>query len=341
MLKMLKPMNKTAEAWSQWLAELDEKRQTLSTISSQIGQAYSRYERARNAAWHHTDRAAALTGIDIGHQPEKEARDQVRSRLVSKIQRAKASKARPPEEGEWKQTAHRLEQAETDFSEAAAHIEELEAQKAQVSAELKDVEQRQPKGSKAALDALDSEIEKLEAEKSRVGQALTEMSEDDGAARKADQEAREAQETLDDIEASTALGEADEAAQRTAATALAKARRKAEQATEEADRQSSRRRGLERRKASLEEQGSSLRDIRNGVAQRVYWVELEDWEKRLVSILEGAELKATLAEINRIRSLLDESTPDGSYLRASLSIKTPQLYAHPERDRVGWSELEI
>ncbi|MDN3553282.1 hypothetical protein QWY74_07375 [Halomonas almeriensis] len=329
----------SAQDWHSWLEQLEQTQQAVRAASPQ--EAGKEADRCLLGAQAATRKAAEAIGAACSTDPEGGERRTIRNTLnarINEVPRRDRTKMHAQNVNIWRQHLDSIDEKEEALADALEVLQEARAARQEAESQLSQVQKQQPKASHSALDAIASEIQEAEGEQDRIQNALASMGDDDGAARLAEQEAEEARAKLDDLEASAALGSQDDEGQKAASTALARARKKAEQARQDAQRQESAQRGLERRLAEVSDRVDSLQKVHDAVAERVYMADLEKAERRLMDILQGAELQDALASINGIREKL---TPvmDGSFGRAELEVKMPVFYALADANR--WSQEKI
>ncbi|RDB43829.1 hypothetical protein DU490_05300 [Halomonas sp. DQ26W] len=152
--------------------------------------------------------------------------------------------------------------------------------------------------TRKGLTAMEDAIACQCAELARVNLALADLEsgEDDTGGASADLEA--AQQRVDELAAAAALGEADEAELRAAATALAKSRQRASTPQDAAKHSEAARRGLERKAEELAAGIDHIEQTRWEVEAEVCRAEWAEAERRLVDLLEGGELVEVM---NRLR----------------------------------------
>lgn len=155
--------------------------------------------------------------------------------------------------------------------------------------------------TREGLATLAAAIAGQRADLERVNQTLADLETseaDTGAA--ADLE--DAQRRVDELAAAEALGEVDEAEQRAAATALAKARQRATGPGESRKLGDAARRGLERKAEELAAGIDHLEQARREVEAEVCEADCRDAERRLVELLEGDELAALMDRLRDSRT---------------------------------------
>lgn len=199
-----------------------------------------------------------------------------------------------------------------------------------------DVLDSEIESSPKLLAAIDKEIKKVTDESDKVSSTIERLESEAGDLEGAKQEADKAQAELDEIEASTLLGDDDEAARRQAVAALTKARNKSQKAQEEASRREAAARGLRRKHEELTARLGALTQKHAEVAQLVHRDEIEQAEKRLIDLLEGDELAEIMQSLNTaVRSYgKAQKTLNGFSQRhdtRKLKVELPDLIAHPDR----------
>lgn len=225
-----------------------------------------------------------------------------------------------------------LRNASAALDEAEQALADAEKRHTELNDELAEIEKQRPKASHSSIKALAAEIERGEGDCQRIEDAITSMDDDGSAHSLAQNELLEAQQRLDDLEAAAALGDADKDAKRAATTALAAARKKAEGAKQDADRQTSARRGLERRLETTRAQVDELAAVKREVARHVYESEMAAAEAALLKHLSQEAIQPLIDRLNESRDSFNAVAGEGTrYRRAELEIKMPSLYG-PKRD---------
>lgn len=332
----------STQDWTSWMERLASAQQDVRESSPVDAerQADQCLLRAQDA----TRRSAEAIGTHCSQAPDTGERRNIRNALLKRInevpERDRSMRHRQYVRG-WQQHLDSINDKESSLADAVQKLKEIREVRQEAETHLAEVKAQQPEASHAALKAVADAIEEAEGEKLRIENALAAMDDDDSAASLAEREAEEARSTLDDLEAAAALGKHDEERQKAAITALAKARKKAEQARQDAQRQASARRGLERKLSDSHERLEELHKVHRVVASRVYMADMEKAERRLVDLIESPEIKNTLATINDIRERLESVEPESGYRRAYLEVRLPGFYAHPDRERLDCTEVEL
>lgn len=225
-----------------------------------------------------------------------------------------------------------LREAYTRLSESRQALTDAEKRHSELTDDLASVEKERPKASHSSIKALTAEIEHSEADCQRFENALADMVNDGSAYSLAQNELAEAQQRLDDLEADAALGDANKDAQRAAANAIAAARKKSETAQQDAARQTSARRGLERRLEATLALIEELTTIKSEVARHVYESEMAAAESALLKYLSQDTIQPLMDRLNDARDNLNAVAVEGThYQSATIEIQLPGLYG-PQQD---------
>lgn len=327
-----KNANKAAQVWAAWLEEIKAAHAELAGIDLEGAQGERNQAEAR--AWQAARAGNELVDVAPTITPSRDDRDRVRRALMTNIKEVPEAERTGNQRERckaWQQHHDAITVAEEALALAEEELADTQRRHDKAAARLAQAEAAQPDAGPQALEAIKVDRERLEAERDRIESALAGMAEDQSNHQQAQREAEQAQALLDDLEAQAALGEADESAQRDAATALAKARAKATKAKEAAERQASARRGLQRKLEGIERHAQELEAIRTEVGRRVHHEALAAAESRLLEAVKAMGLEGIVAEINQHRRDLEALTPDSRYEPARVRVTLPTFYAMPER----------
>lgn len=225
-------------------------------------------------------RAAADRRIPRGQDSQGHDRDGYFNACRASLEQATAQVA------EWAEAW----QAEAEEREA------LEAERAELESRGHDVP-----ATRQGLEEMAEAIAAQRAELERVNRALEALDTNE-ATPGAATELAAAQLRVDEVAAAAALGEADEAEQRAAATALAKVRQRASNPQEARKHSEAARRGLERKAEELAAGIDHLQQARREVEADFYEAEWKKAEGRLVALLEGDTLAKTMQQLRESRN---------------------------------------
>ncbi|WP_431023313.1 hypothetical protein [Halomonas sp. H5] len=297
----------------------------MSTTSTNLAEAITQRAARRQELEH---RLSSLDGLDTGErlqQAQSAQRD-----ALEKLWRSFAPESRwgnPPEAGEIRAAAESRTPRGPDrdgidrdayFSMCRDHLCQADAQVAGLTEELEteaeersalEAERREIEGqghgvpaTREGLSTLAEAIAGQRAELRKVRQTIDRLSEDNGDPGSGETgELEAAQCRVDELAAAAMLGDVDEAEQRAAATALAKARQRAAPPLEARKNSAAARRGLERKAEELSEGVEHLEQARRELAAEVYESEWKEAERRLVELLEGEELAGIMRQFRDSR----------------------------------------
>lgn len=297
----IRKQSKVEAEWQAWLARRKNLKVAIGEL--EITDARSKHTVAQDKARNIAMDAKALMGVrrDLQSLPTDKERQNITAAL-SKHVGDLLDKGRTDLAFKPKQLLDGLQEANTAADATLQRLESLESQQEALEVELQHLEGNPPYADLKALEVLEKELAQLDSEKARIREALNSMTDDNGAIKQAEREAKAAQKQLDDIEASAALGDAGDSDQRSAAAALAKAKARATKASEEANKRSSARRGLESKLCKVEEQAEELSLLRNEMALNVYEEQMKESEKRLIDFLEAGEIQNLTKQLYEARN---------------------------------------
>lgn len=343
-------VNGTAVKWREWIdahravhSAAQEAPQTVNEARNQVEAARRPIQHLAGKAWHSTLFPADLDGLAMrGDEDAQNARSAMRLESEADYDAAASyllgTTNRATSQPGWRKADDQrrafvagihdgLRTASANLKEAEQALADAERHHEALSTDLGEIEKQRPKASHSSMKALAAEIERSEADCQRIEDAIASMDDDGSAHSLAQNELAEAQQRLDDLGADAALGDANKDAQRAATNAIAAARKKSETAQQDAARQTSARRGLERRLDATRAQVDELTAIKNEVARHVYETEMAAAESALLKHLSQDAIQPLVERLNEARDSLDAVAQEGtSYRRAELEIRLPILY---------------
>lgn len=344
--------NKAVKAWQDWIAQRDAQREELSSVKGRLRQLEKDRSRAKKNAFWEAHPVLELTDFPVKNKPLSEFPSP--QEVVAKVEWGLQQQESQRDRGQG--ISWNLNEVRSALSKLKPLVEEAERldaewnqlldQQARLQEAVDSLESNPPKAGHGALEAFDNEIQSAEEAISRVDRTLEGMSDGDSLVAHAKEEAQRAQARLDDLEATAALGEANEEDQRTAAATLKRAHAEVEQAKAEASRLESARRGLERKRHQLIERRDDLGTKHAEIAGEVYLEDLASAEQRLVEALGSDEIRELVEEVNAGRRQLNQAvnhgestSPTNSPFRPlSVAIEFDALKHHSESkqlNRVG------
>ncbi|CAM3292062.1 hypothetical protein [Halomonas lysinitropha] len=300
--------SKAAEKRFAWITEQDEKQEAYLHLKDLHDHAKAQANAARKAA----DKVAAQapeTGMRrIGPgEREQEEKDYQRDVMI----------------------------AERKVTEAESVLAELAQQKELANQAWEAAIEKEPKATKAELEALEADVTRAEDREASIREAMAKAGDTGEAMQAAQGEIEQAQRDLDDLAADAALGVANQAQQRKTTAALEDARGRLREAQEEAHRQAAARRGLEKRLAAAEAEAEELRMLRDSLESDLLKEEHARLEDQLMAFLQGDDFRRTLANLAEIRAKMNRRS--GPYQRwegVRLRVELPALYDLPGRPRI-------
>lgn len=344
--------DKAVKEWESWINKRHQQQEARVKITAQKREAEQRKRQAIQQARLAATPVLEITGFPVRNTSPSEtpSPEATIKKVDYEIRRAEAARSSGQgfsmNIGEVKSALEELKTSIREKEAAEEHFDRLSEEEERLEQVLEEIEDHPPKAGHGALEAFDSEIQAAEQDVSRIDRALEAMNDDGSLLQQAKEEADRAQERLDDLEATAALGETSEEEQRTAASALTKARTKVQKTKDETGRQESARRGLERKRsevlARLEELGHLYADI----AREVYLSDLESAESRLVEFLGSDDIKSLVEEINATRLKFNKAANHGEerspanspFAPLKVEIALGHLVQHPDRkdlNRIG------
>lgn len=355
-----KAATKTEKEWQAWNEECIR----LASESIDIETSRKDAEKEeKNAAWMAKQagrQALSVLGVKVHQFPESELPrpDEALRMLQSAISRAEQARENRTSFNlnisDANEALDDLQTALRGRDEAASNAQALAERLAETTQRLEALKGAPPKAGKSALSALDNELTKSQGEAARIRSALDARRDPDGGAEAlALAEVEQAQQQVDDLEAAAALGDVGEEETQAANARLERARNKLGDAkaaaVDAAERQSAASRGLTRQLERLEERIVELENVRASVAREVYREELEAVEIELVALIDNAQVRGLVENINALRGSLNQAINhlNGNAPRAvpvaplKLRVDIEYLFAHPEARALNSTGIKL